>query len=92
MATAMQGDPRDALLQHFVKQVRLTDDANKHLVNLLQNVDPNSLHSATDEARARASMDQLAQRLLSKRSFDSVIDVTTLKLALKDLCPLFPIC
>lgn len=91
MATAAQSDPRDAILAHLANQTQLTAGARQFLGGLLQDVDIGLLQSPADLARGYASMDQLAAHLMM-RSYAGGVDAQTMQMALRDLCPLFPIC
>ena len=91
-ATAMKGDPREAVLAHLSGRVQLTDGAHTLVRGLLQDVDPGSLQSATDMAKAFASMERLATHLSARRGAVAGVDAASMQLALRGLCPLFPIC
>lgn len=92
MATAGQTDPRDALFEHVVDRVKLDPDAQALLRQLLSSVDAAELSSGTHLSRAMRSMDLLARRLNANPVRRGLIGRPDVEMALRDLCPLFPIC
>ena len=92
MATAGQADPRDALFEHVVDRVNLDPDAQAMLRQLLSSVDAADLSSSTRLSRAMQSMDRLVERLIANPVRRGPVSLPDVEMALRDLCPLFPIC
>jgi hypothetical protein len=92
MATATQGDPRDAIFAHLASRLQLTDGAQQLIQGLLSDVDLSRLQTPADLAQAFAEMDRLAAHISGRRTFTGSVDAQSIQMSLRDLCPLFPIC
>lgn len=92
MATAGQADPRDTLFEHVVDRVNLDHDARAMLRQLLSSVDTADLSSSTRLSMAMRSMDQLVEWLIANPVRRGHVSPADVEMALRDLCPLFPIC
>lgn len=95
MATAGQTDPRQTLFAYVVARTNLDDEAQTLLRDRLAEVDVALLKTPTAKARARRSMGKLITKLNdtpSRRSATQRTRQADVQLALRDLCPLFPIC
>lgn len=92
MATAGQADPRDVLFDYVVERVKFDPDAQAFLRQLLSSVDAADVSSSTHLAMAMQSMDQLVEWIHGNSVVKGPVSRPDVEMALRDLCPLFPIC
>ncbi|NMM00341.1 hypothetical protein HHL24_20660 [Paraburkholderia sp. RP-4-7] len=93
MATPTNFDAEAALWAALPKDLRLDADAKQGLSDIIAEAAPELQREPHRLAEAQRAMRLLAENLESQRAFSGgTINEQQIALALRDLCPIFPIC